>query len=100
MGACALITPVYLEIALMSGARSGTQTTGQVISAIDIADISIHALREEGDLAGVVVRQHQVVISIHALCEEDDVGIAARIVEVQVISIHSLREEGDTRLKS
>ena len=44
-----MITPVYLEIALFSGARSGTQATGQVISAIDIADISIHALREEGD---------------------------------------------------
>ena len=49
VGNCALITPVYLEIALMSGARSGTQTTGQVISAIDIADISIRAFREEGD---------------------------------------------------
>ena len=47
MGGCALITPVYLEIALFSGARSGTQATGQVISAIDIADISIRALREE-----------------------------------------------------
>ena len=50
MGGCALITPVYLEIALFSGARSGTQATGQVISAIDIADISIRTLREEGDL--------------------------------------------------
>ena len=49
VGACALITPVYLEIALMSGARSGAQTTGQVISAIDTADISIRTLREEGD---------------------------------------------------
>ena len=49
MGDCALITPVYLEIALLSGARSGTQATGQVISAIDIADISIRTLREEGD---------------------------------------------------
>ena len=28
-------------------------------------------------------------ISIHALREEGDVGIAARIVEVQVISIHA-----------
>ena len=34
----------------MSGARSGAQVTGQVISAIDIADISIRALREEGDV--------------------------------------------------
>ena len=49
MGGCAFITPVYLEIAIFSGARSGTQATGQVFSAIDIADISIRALREEGD---------------------------------------------------
>lgn len=49
MGGCALITPVYLEIALFSGARSGTQATGQIIGAIGIADISIRALREEGD---------------------------------------------------
>ena len=49
MGGCALITPVYLEIALISGARSGTKAAGQVISAIDIADISIRTLCEEGD---------------------------------------------------
>ena len=49
MGDCALITPVYLEIALLSGARSGAQATGQVISAIDIADISIRTLCEEGN---------------------------------------------------
>lgn len=50
MGGCALITPVYLEIALFSGARSGTQATGQIIGVIGIADISIRALREEGDM--------------------------------------------------
>ncbi len=49
VGGCALITPVYLEIALFSGARSGTQATGQIIGVIGIADISIRALREEGD---------------------------------------------------
>ena len=43
MGDCALITPVYLEIALFSGARSGTQATGQIIGVIGIADISIRA---------------------------------------------------------
>ena len=71
MGDCALITPVYLEIALFSGARSGTKATGQVISAIDIADISIRTLREEGDQFA----QHHlrvVYISIHALREEGD----------------------------
>ena len=49
MDDCALITPVYPEIALFSSARSGTQVTVQIISAIDTADISIRALREEGD---------------------------------------------------
>lgn len=57
MGGCALITPVYLEIALFSGARSGTQATGQVISAIDIADISIRALREEGDVTAAAIAE-------------------------------------------
>ena len=75
MGACALIAPVYLEIALFSGARSGARATGQVISAIDTAYISIHALREEGD------------------------GVACRLALAGVgISIHALREEGDTLL--
>ena len=99
VGACALITPVYLEIALMSGARSGTQVTGQVISAIDIADTSIHALREEGDVAQPALEAVPLRISIHAparrttcLCDTD--------VRAGNISIHALREEGDTRLKS
>ena len=59
VGGCALITPVYLEIALFSGVRSGAQTTGQVISAIDIADISIRALREEGGI-GALCGQHRL----------------------------------------
>ena len=71
MGGYALITPVYLEIALFSGARSGTQATGQIIGVIGIADISIRTLREEGDQFA----QHHlqvVYISIHALREEGD----------------------------
>ena len=80
-------------------------------------DISIHALREEGDrqpsffLAGVEV------ISIHALREEGDRFIIASTVSLSIflstpsarratpperrthgrwrISIHALREEGD-----
>ena len=63
VGNCALITPVYLEIALMSGARSGARATGQAISAIDIADISIRAH---------VLSGHVPEISIHALREEGD----------------------------
>ena len=94
MGNCALITPVYLEIALFSGARSGTQTTGQVISAIETADISIRALREEGDRKGSGTAFADGAISIHALREEGDPG-AAPADGRQNISIHALLEEGD-----
>ena len=57
-------------------------------------EISIHALREEGDglfLIGCVVA---LVISIHALREEGDCCPARIALGVQ-ISIHALREEGD-----
>ena len=55
--------------------------------------ISIHALREEGDLR---LRQSPgvVVISIHALREEGDLCPRPCIVFAH-ISIHALREEGD-----
>ena len=55
--------------------------------------ISIHALREEGDLfsqQGFAV----VGISIHALREEGDPCFVAQPL-FQQISIHALREEGD-----
>ena len=58
--------------------------------------ISIHALREEGDLLHLH-RKELLHISIHALREEGDQdGKGCRVVEQ--ISIHALREEGDTRL--
>ena len=57
-------------------------------------DISIHALREEGDL-GIRERQNDSGrISIHALREEGDGG-APEKPHSSVISIHALREEGD-----
>ena len=81
-------------------------------------DISIHALREEGDLIapGVVspgvlflstpsarratlqtAAGRQVnAISIHALREEGD-GIGQTILKQYEISIHALREEGDSK---
>ena len=55
--------------------------------------ISIHALREEGDLC----KPQQLVatlISIHALREEGDQGGCPERVR-DFISIHALREEGD-----
>ena len=101
----------------MSGARSGARVTGQVISAIDIADISIRALREEGDLQRLCLLGLQP-ISIHALREEGDKAALLLVIygknfyprpprggrhsrrvcmmDSDKISIHALREEGDS----
>ena len=79
--------------------------------------ISIHALREEGDLKSMKNKQYFKLISIHALREEGDIALDASILPIlnfyprpprggrpgvvngiQVaarISIHALREEGD-----
>ena len=83
------------------------------------AGISIHALREEGDITVLIPNtysktflstpsarratheldhgQRAQVISIHALCEEGDVD-RADVPEGVVISIHALCEEGDSAL--
>ena len=79
--------------------------------------ISIHALREEGDLLALTLndfdfeflstpsarratqrRRHpgrDFAISIHALREEGDAVVAAVRAGLEGISIHALREEGD-----
>ena len=56
--------------------------------------ISIHALREEGDLTLAASGWEPADISIHALREEGD-RISARYSRLIAISIHALREEGD-----
>ena len=85
-----------------------------------MGDISIHALREEGDC--LIVRQRgpaqdfyprpprggrpvtlgcshiRVMISIHALREEGDCPVRVGDLRDIEISIHALREEGDYRL--
>ena len=83
-----------------------------------LPEISIHALREEGDRntgdrgrrggyfyprpprggrPGSAVLLHEPPdISIHALREEGDVNLRA-VLQVIAISIHALREEGDLR---
>ena len=80
--------------------------------------ISIHALREEGDLlnadlslvvgdfyprpprggrhAPILVKRYLLTISIHALREEGD-GLGLVEEQLRGISIHALREEGDQR---
>ena len=58
--------------------------------------ISIHALREEGDMR-VLHQPPASSISIHALREEGDAQHLHIHPPRSRISIHALREEGDTR---
>ena len=60
----------------------------------DRHQISIHALREEGDQKGHTERRRQA-ISIHALREEGDLLGRNVCTNFGYISIHALREEGD-----
>ena len=84
-------------------------------------DISIHALREEGDVGRFLLsraqrnfyprpprggrpdqvrrRRNNDPISIHALREEGDRSPVFRFLRSANISIHALREEGDPREK-
>ena len=59
-----------------------------------LREISIHALREEGDTHGSATAKHGD-ISIHALREEGDGGQNWDGCKSAKISIHALREEGD-----
>ena len=58
-------------------------------------EISIHALREEGDDSGLFTLMFGAGISIHALREEGDAKPPVRSHKLVTISIHALREEGD-----
>ena len=67
----------------------------QKYKAGHIFDISIHALREEGDPGNWVARLWACSISIHALREEGDQTTSPLSSIIALISIHALREEGD-----
>ena len=96
---------------------------GRPLRADNVADgedISIHALREEGDQDGQAKANRAAAISIHALREEGDIpasvsreghayfyprpprgGRRPRLRcqnQTRAISIHALREEGDLAL--
>ena len=60
------------------------------------SEISIHALREEGDGA-VGTAALRRGISIHALREEGDGWADSGHPKQDPISIHALREEGDSK---
>ena len=62
-----------------------------------VINISIHALREEGDEIAKAL-QLDDIISIHALREEGDGVHTDNVAAHSVISIHALREEGDRTL--
>ena len=59
-------------------------------------EISIHALREEGDLVQHSQDFSNIAISIHALREEGDLDFYYPVFANLGISIHALREEGDS----
>ena len=72
--------------------RGGRQFV--VVVAAFCISISIHALREEGDLAELLYPPPWL-ISIHALREEGDKLSTKVSTSKLTISIHALREEGD-----
>ena len=51
---------------------SARRATGSFFASSRHFNISIHALREEGDVCFLIRVRHQLIISIHALREEGD----------------------------
>ena len=73
---------------------SARRATSAWNAAILHRQISIHALREEGDTVWDDIVRMRTLISIHALREEGDL-VAYVPSSMAGISIHALREEGD-----
>ena len=74
---------------------SARRATSQAYFSFRRCIISIHALREEGDVTDLGQIKLPYRISIHALREEGDVTDLGQIKLPYRISIHALREEGD-----
>ena len=85
-------SPSYLFLSTPSARRA---TVFQVGGG-DRVHISIHALREEGDIQHIHQDDGRHVISIHALREEGDRDGGSGVLGNTTISIHALREEGDS----
>ena len=110
-----------LDLFLFLSTPSARRATKMSNTGLTIEQISIHALREEGDSSyrtgcsgntdfyprpprgGRPTRAAATgstePISIHALREEGDMYSAADIITLYSISIHALREEGDATAK-
>ncbi len=86
--------PDGLHIIVFLSTPSARRATAAEIFWQELAKISIHALREEGDLLPCIRPPLVVQISIHALREEGDSGGGWK-GRHRDISIHALREEGD-----
>ena len=87
-------TSVRLAAPIFLSAPSARRATKACDKLVYVVVISIHALREEGDLANIGEQAILNKISIHALREEGD-DKAVFVFLLALISIHALREEGD-----
>ena len=83
----------WLILLLFLSTPSARRATNLYRFIADFCVISIHALREEGDMVSLPL-VHHLVISIHALREEGD-RIHSHKRYPRPISIHALREEVD-----
>ena len=79
---------------------SARRATSSGESILPLEEISIHALREEGDKKADKTDLETERISIHALREEGDSSHVFKAAVIKVISIHALREEGDRPAQS
>ena len=106
-----------LRMLLFLSTPSARRATSRFLRTRQCARISIHALREEGDIrhrkcspfrshfyprpprggrrSSSPIRLKGDMISIHALREEGDPSVADTLAVMNGISIHALREEGD-----
>ena len=90
-----MIYVVYGMPRFQSTPSVGRATIKSGVDDIKHKQISIHALRGEGDLSISIKRFSGVTISIHALRGEGDLELAEACDGFLDISIHALRGEGD-----
>ena len=90
--------PNEVDILIFLSTPSARRATGGLAFAAINDKISIHALREEGDIQFFFDRTKAAFISIHALREEGDLHPRCNPGGWSAISIHALREEGDANV--
>ena len=92
------LLPNEVDILIFLSTPSARRATGGLAFAAINDKISIHALREEGDIQFFFDRTKAAFISIHALREEGDLHPRCNPGGWSAISIHALREEGDANV--